>query len=77
MNQTLRTLWNYVVDIFWIYLRFMVLAVVIFFLVQWYIQNYDAVDDETIKKNLDKIGAGDAQESLKSGKSELWRCCEI
>lgn len=44
MDGKLRSVFKHFVEIFWIYLRFMVLAVIIFFLVQWYITNYG--DDE-------------------------------
>lgn len=46
MNEFWRNISKHVTEIIRIYVRFIVLAVVIFYLVQWYIRNYDE-DDET------------------------------
>lgn len=59
MNGERRTVLNYVAEVFWIYVRFMVLAAIIFFLVLWYMRTYgdaehqavlDAVADEQASK---------------------------
>lgn len=45
--------------IFWIYVRFIVLAVIIFYLVQWYIREYDGGEtEETGEQSATKPASG-------------------
>lgn len=58
-HERLRMVGRHLWAIFWIYVRFIVLAVIIFYLVQWYIREYDGGEtEETGEQSATKPASG-------------------